>query len=214
MRALPLVLALGVLAACDDMAQQPRYDPYERAALFPDGSVAQPPVPGTVPFDPAEPGTAPPPVTAALLERGQRGYAAFCAPCHGPAGDGDGMAAGRYVPHPPGFDDPRLRALPADAIVRVIETGVGRMASHAHQVEPGARWAVAWYVKALQRFAAEPPARPAEPVDAPAPPGGGMTPLLRERLDREAAARTRIPSAEALAELAAGLSAKTPSGPP
>ncbi|WP_051341012.1 c-type cytochrome [Azospirillum halopraeferens] len=204
------LLLLPVLAACDDMERQARHDPYERALLLPGGRVAQPPVPGTVPWD-AAPRPGPPLVTAALLEHGQRGFAAFCAPCHGLAGTGDGMAAGRFVPYPPSFHDDALRAVEPAHVVRVITEGVGRMYTHAHQVEPAERWAIAWYVKALQRHWAE---GGVAVVAEEAPEPGRMTALRRERLERERAARTRTPAVADLERLADTLAAEaSPASP-
>ena len=79
--ALPLVLA-----ACDNLAEQPRYDPYGEAKLFPDGKVLQAPPPGTMARDdPAwtQPLRERPPLTLALVQRGRDRFGIFCAPCHG-----------------------------------------------------------------------------------------------------------------------------------
>ena len=94
------VAALGLsfaLAACDNMANQPKLNPYE----LPDGSKANwpvEPVAHTIARDePAKP-PAPPPVTQALLERGQQRFDIFCSPCHGRVGNGDGMVVERGIP--------------------------------------------------------------------------------------------------------------------
>ena len=43
----------------------------------------------------------PPPMTRALLVRGQERYSIYCLPCHSPLGDGDGPVARHGFPHPP-----------------------------------------------------------------------------------------------------------------
>ncbi len=143
MRAALAFAPLLFLAACDDMREQPRYDPFEASALFDNGRVAQDPVPGTVAFLPPDP-------VAESPEAGAARFAAVCAPCHGLTGHGDGPAAGRTVPAPPSFHQDRLRALSPAEIARIIERGIGRMAPHALQVPPAERLAVAGFVKALQ----------------------------------------------------------------
>ena len=82
---LPLLVALG---ACEDqsMRQQARYEVYGKAPLFPDGAEARRPPEGTVAVGALAREAAlrePPPVDAALLERGRQRYDAICTPCHG-----------------------------------------------------------------------------------------------------------------------------------
>ncbi|TPE51054.1 c-type cytochrome [Amaricoccus solimangrovi] len=145
-------LLLLALAACE-MADQPRYDAYEPAPLFPNGASVQPPPEGAVARGyPARAATLAtrPPLTPALLDRGRERYAIACVPCHGIAGDGDGVVPSRGFPPPPSFAEPRLRAAPAATIVDVITHGHGVMYSYADRVAPADRWAIAAYVRALQ----------------------------------------------------------------
>lgn len=91
-----------------------------------------------------------PEVTPALLERGREQYGVFCTPCHGIAGDGDGMIVAHGFPKPPSYHEPRLRAAPARHFVDVITRGYGVMYPYAARVEPRDRWAIAAYIRALQ----------------------------------------------------------------
>lgn len=75
----------------------------------------------------------------------------FCSVCHGSRGDGDGTVVKRGFPAPPSFHEPRLVAAPPGYVVDVITHGHGIMYSYADRVEPADRWAIAAYVKALQR---------------------------------------------------------------
>src|SRR5579885_2135164 len=101
MRASGLALLLALLAAgCDNMANQPKVNPYEvyRAASNPLPPMSNPP--GTVARgEQTEP--PPPPVTMALLERGRERFNIDCAVCHGFAGFADGMVVQRGFPAPP-----------------------------------------------------------------------------------------------------------------
>ena len=96
MRVLLLVM-LGLLSACDDMTVQPKqldYSPEMGPARIPTD---------TVEFDSgAGAATAhAPPVTLALLRRGQERYRIYCTPCHAELGDGHGMIVQRGFPAPP-----------------------------------------------------------------------------------------------------------------
>ena len=127
MRRIALVLGLASLAAV--------------AAAQPPHSVPQP-----VPL-----GDAPEPLmTQEHLARGQTRYEIFCTPCHGFAGDGDGMVVQRGFPAPPSFHTEVRRDMAPERIVSAITNGFGRMLPMAERIPPADRWAIAAYVKALQ----------------------------------------------------------------
>ena len=159
-----LVLALALpLAGCDQsMTRQPKNKSYSSSQLWRDGTSARPLPAGTVARgdlvrDAAL--AAPPPVTAALLQRGRERYGIFCTPCHGLTGHGDGMIVQRGFPAPPDYNSPRLRAASAAHLFDVITNGYGVMYSYAARVEPADRWAIVAYLRALQT-AEGPPGRP------------------------------------------------------
>lgn len=149
--AIALTLILG---GCDlSMTQQQRDDRYATAALWSDGTAAQ-----LLPEHVVAQGdlardresTAPPPVSAALLARGQQRFDIYCSPCHGLGGKGDGIVAARGFPHPPSFVEPRLMVAPASEFYDAISKGYGVMYSYAARVEPRDRWAIIAYIRALQ----------------------------------------------------------------
>lgn len=145
------LLAL-LLNGCNNMVQQPRYDDYESADLFPDGKVLQQAPAGTVEHKaPAASAERRPPLTLALLERGRQRFDIYCAPCHGYAGDGDGVIVSRGFPRPPSYHSPRLRDAADAHFYDVISNGYGVMFSYADRVEPRDRWAITGYIRALQR---------------------------------------------------------------
>jgi mono/diheme cytochrome c family protein len=116
------------------------------------------------PYAPVPPGTVPrgtaahaaalaapgPEITPSLLRRGQDHFLAFCSPCHGSSGRGDGTVISRGFPPPPSYYEDRVRALSPAEIVAVITEGKGLMSSYADRVPPEDRWAIAHHVKSLQ----------------------------------------------------------------
>jgi mono/diheme cytochrome c family protein len=91
-----------------------------------------------------------PPITLALLERGQQRFDIFCAPCHSIAGDGDGFIARRGFPHPPSYHSDRLRNASDEHLYAVITDGYGAMYPYARRLAPADRLAVVAYIRALQ----------------------------------------------------------------
>jgi mono/diheme cytochrome c family protein len=145
-RFLVLSVAVLALAACDRMASQPKVKAFRPS---PDAqALHRVPPPGTVARE--DDNVPPPPVTLALLQRGQERFNIYCAPCHSPAGDGDGMIVRRGFPRPPDYASDRLMAAPPQHFVDVITNGYGVMYSYAARVAPADRWAIAAYIRALQ----------------------------------------------------------------
>jgi mono/diheme cytochrome c family protein len=151
-RGLALVGVAGAaiaLSACDNLANQPKLNPYE----LPYGAQANwpaTPPPNVVARDDALHAPAAPPVTMALLERGRERFDVYCAPCHGRDGSGNGMIVQRGFPHPPSYYSDRLRNAPSQHFYDVITHGYGVMFPYADRVEPADRWAIAAYIRALQ----------------------------------------------------------------
>jgi mono/diheme cytochrome c family protein len=142
--ALMIVVLLGsTLCACDEMTEQPKqkaYAPLPGPQNIPAGVVeynAQPPVA--------------PPVTLALLHRGQERFRIYCAPCHSEIGDGHGMIVQRGFPPPPSYHAERLRNAPVQHFYDVITNGYGAMYPFADRIQPADRWAIAAYIRTLQR---------------------------------------------------------------
>ncbi len=161
-----LLLAALVMSACrQDMHDQPRYKPLAATDFFGDGRSARPLIAGTVARGDAREdsllytgrvngqlGTVFPfPVTMDVLKRGRGRYDIYCAPCHDRTGSGDGMVVQRGFQRPPSFHIERLRQAPIGHFVDVMTSGFGVMQDYAAQVSPDDRWAIAAYVRALQR---------------------------------------------------------------
>ncbi len=148
-----LTASILALAGCDQMARQPRADAQEASQFFPDGKVSQAPPLGTVARGELAREavlTRRPPLTAALLARGEERYRINCMPCHGLAGDGLGTVVNRGFPQPPDFAEARLRQAPDRHFLEVIEHGYGVMYSYAARVAPADRWAIVAHIRSLQ----------------------------------------------------------------
>lgn len=158
-------LVATTLACRQDMHDQPKYEPLEASNQFADGKSARPFVEGTVARGllrddtvfytgrtPEDEFTAQLPIELdqALLERGRSRYNAFCSPCHGLVGDGNGMVVQRGFKRPQSFHEQRLLASRVGYFYSVISNGFGQMSSYAAQIEPADRWAIVAYVRALQ----------------------------------------------------------------
>lgn len=198
MWALPVLLLSLLAAGCrQEMADQPRYDPLEPSAFFPDGRAARPVVAGTVARGQLREddhlwrgrvagelaATLPFPVTRELLERGRDRFNIFCAPCHDQAGTGKGMIVRRGFRPPPSLHDPRLREAPAGHFFDVMTGGFGAMPDYAAQIPVADRWAIVAYVRALQlsQYA----------------PAGELGPAERQRLEAMPAPTAPAPGAAA-----------------
>jgi cytochrome c553 len=157
-------LLLGGAGCRKEMWVQPKYDPLDMSEFYSDTMSARPRIEGTVAvgefhtnesFYTGLVGTNlvdhfPLPVTRDLLRRGQERYDIYCAVCHGPGGDGDGMIVQRGFPRPPSYHIDRLRAAPIGHFYRVIAEGYGVMYPYATRVAPADRWKIAAYIRALQ----------------------------------------------------------------
>jgi mono/diheme cytochrome c family protein len=163
---LPLiVVACTLFAGCrQDMHDAPRYEPLEASTFFRDGRGSRTLVANTVAR-----GTLredehlyagkingeltdmfPMPVTADVMARGRERFNAFCSPCHGRTGQGNGMVVQRGFRAPPSYHEERLRNAPVGYYFDVMTHGFGAMPDYASQVPVADRWAIAAYIRALQ----------------------------------------------------------------
>jgi mono/diheme cytochrome c family protein len=89
-----------------------------------------------------------------LLDRGRERYDIYCAPCHGTAGHGDGMATrrgGGMSVQPVSFHRKDLQAAPLGYFFHVISKGKGEMQPYASQIQSYEdRWAIAAWTRVLQ----------------------------------------------------------------
>lgn len=95
-------------------------------------------------------------VTLKLVERGQRQWGIYCAPCHGLDGAGNGPVAAvaakkelGWVP-PKSMHDADIRARPLGHLFNTISNGIRTMPPYGDQIAPADRWAIVSYIRALQ----------------------------------------------------------------
>jgi mono/diheme cytochrome c family protein len=165
MRTLALLALLAGTVACrQDMHNQPKYKPLRPSPFFADGRTSRPVVPGAVARGSLAVDAAratgktatgfaanPLPRTAATLARGRERYDIFCSPCHDRVGTGHGMIVERGYRQPPTFHQERLRTIPDGYFVDVVTQGFGVMPSYAPQIPVDDRWAIAAWIRVLQR---------------------------------------------------------------
>lgn len=114
------------------------------------------------------------PLTMELMMRGQDRFTIYCRPCHGDSGYGDGIvhkramelvltgANGTAWVQPKSLHEQAIREQPVGQIFNTITHGIRTMPSYESQIPVADRWAIAAYIKALQR------SQHAKPDDVPA----------------------------------------------
>jgi len=162
---LMLIASVGVTNCRQDMHDQPRFEPLEANAFFSDGRASRPLIKGTVArgrlrldkhfytgkIDGELVATFPFPITKDVLKRGRERYDIFCAPCHDKTGSGNGMIVQRGFRPPPSYHIARLRGVPIGHFFDVMTNGLGAMYDVSDRVQPRDRWAIAAYIRVLQR---------------------------------------------------------------
>jgi mono/diheme cytochrome c family protein len=164
MAAAMLVALTGAAACRQDMHDGPRYKPLQQSDIYADKRSSRPIIEGVVArgflkdddvfYTGMQAGAPvekiPMPLTDAVVARGRERYNIYCSPCHGVAGDGDGMIVKRGYKQPTSYHDPRLRNEKAGYFFDVMTRGFGQMPDYAAQVSPKDRWAIVAYIRALQ----------------------------------------------------------------
>lgn len=164
------------LALIQDMGHQPKFGPQALNPLFADGRAMRLPVDGVVARGELNADSrysrgmendgkfvrrTPLPVTKARLLRGQERFDIYCAPCHGLAGNGDGIITVRSAELaeqqqavrllPKSYHTDELRAKESGSLFNTITYGQNAMPSYGSQVRIEDRWAIVMYIRALQR---------------------------------------------------------------
>jgi mono/diheme cytochrome c family protein len=150
-----------------DMDRQPKLRPQTTAAFagFADGQSSRLHVPGTVSREAAREmdgfnsgknadgswvDAMPVKVTAELVARGRERYTIYCTPCHGAAGDGNGVTTKFGMAAVAKMHDERLIKMADGEIFNTISNGKNLMLPYADKLDAQDRWAVIAYVRALQ----------------------------------------------------------------
>jgi mono/diheme cytochrome c family protein len=90
--------------------------------------------------------------TPELLEKGRSSFAKNCASCHGPKGEGDGVAAKALNPRPRNLvTEPLANGPGVEKVFETLDTGRKGTAMIAFKHLPeDERWALAYYVLSLK----------------------------------------------------------------
>jgi cytochrome c553 len=160
-----LLMALALAAACrQDMHDQPKYKALRPSPFFADGRTSRPLVDGTVARGHLDLDTArttgksgatyaanPLPRSEATFQHGRERYDIYCSPCHDRVGTGNGMIVERGYKQPPSFHQDRLRNVADGYLFETMTQGFGVMPSYAAQIPVDDRWAIAAWIRVLQR---------------------------------------------------------------
>ncbi len=102
----------------------------------------------------------PVPATLATMERGRERFDIYCATCHGYAGRGDGpihqrasqlALSGQAIwVTPTNLTEQRIVDQPFGQVVNSITEGINTMPGYRQQIPAKDRWAIAYYLRALQ----------------------------------------------------------------
>ncbi len=174
MKNIILVLPLLTLIACsggrnstgysliNDMMYSVAYEAYSENPIFDNGQSMQAPPANTIPrgWMPEPMGADglpivqqnPYPMNEYKWKRAELLFNRTCSACHGVDGQGNGQVVARGFPAPPKFNSRTFKyskkdQKPAGHVYNVITHGLGNMPSHAQQLYPEDRWAVAEYVR-------------------------------------------------------------------
>lgn len=157
------------------------YDAQSANPFFKDGKTAQEPIRGTIargtmpmhyagtPEDAIRAGgelANPFSQTDAMnLDRAGKVFAAYCVPCHGATGMGDGVITKYGFPPPPVLSSEKVAKMKDGQIFHILTYGQGNMPSLASQISRKDRWKVILKIRSFQ------PTLPAVGIDTlkPAP---------------------------------------------
>jgi len=156
-----------------NMDFQKRIEPQEENPFYADGRGMRPPVEGTVAsggltvddhlhkgevdgelvttLPEVDENGEPIVLDEAFLARGQDRYNIYCQPCHAASGAGNGLVVQHGMLQPPALYDDRLLTMPIGHFYHVITYGIRNMQPYAAQIPVRDRWAIASYVRVLQR---------------------------------------------------------------
>jgi hypothetical protein len=163
-----------------DMDRQLKLRPQNIDTFFADDRSSRPPIPGTIPRDPAfhlsQGGsnvlaypyqdlpvntgrvtgttnfveTNPFEITPAFIARGRQRFQINCSPCHGPLADGNGITKKLGMATVANLQDPRIVVYADGDIFDVISNGRKTMYAYGAQIAVEDRWAIIAYLRALQ----------------------------------------------------------------
>jgi mono/diheme cytochrome c family protein len=165
-----LTVLLFLVACRQDMQDQPKLIPQRGSALFTNHSGARQQVANTVARGQLrqdsyfytglvqnangsleERDLMPFPATMEVLRRGQERFNIYCSPCHSRVGNGLGAIVERGYKQAANYHDKARLAQPVSHYFYIMTHGFGAMPDYSSQLAPEDRWAIAAYIRVLQR---------------------------------------------------------------
>ncbi len=147
-----------------NMDNQEKFRAFGENTFFADGRSMRPFIPGTVPrgllnadeaYHTGKTNTKyvanPNKLTPAFLERGMERFTIYCAVCHGEGGDGNSIMKLKGFTPAPSYHEQRLLDMPDGQLFEVISNGIRTMPAMKMQVPVADRWAIVYYIRALQK---------------------------------------------------------------
>ena len=150
-----------------DMARTASFMTFEPNPNFADGKTLRPPVVGTIArgFPPLEYGPSAAdnaragnelvnpfsPNDRSAVRRGAVVFERYCAICHGPDGQGNGLVVQHGFRRPPNLLRPFTRQMKDGQIFHLATYGRGAMPAHGSQIPASDRWKVVLHVRVLQQ---------------------------------------------------------------
>lgn len=149
-----------------DMDRQQKVRPQTANAFFADGKGSRLPVEGTifrgakyqdiplytgrvtgqtnfVEANPLE-------INERVMERGRERFAISCLPCHGALGDGNGITKKFGMAILANLHDKRIVTMTDGELFHIITNGRNNMGPYGDKIVPEDRWAIIYYLRALQ----------------------------------------------------------------
>ncbi|NIQ97817.1 MAG: cytochrome c [Desulfuromonadales bacterium] len=143
--------ALAVLclfsAGCDDMHDQPSFQPQEAPRLTPPENAV--PQRGVEVLDRSMSLQNPVPADADSKRRGARLYEINCRMCHG-GKEGAGEVGKKLQPPPPDLHQERVQQLGDGELYKRISLGFGRMPAFDKWLSPPQRWDIVNYLRTFE----------------------------------------------------------------
>jgi mono/diheme cytochrome c family protein len=164
------------LEVWDDMDRQQKFKAQSETTLFRDGRANRPPAPGTIAvghlnadvayhtgaMNGSYVGKNPEKYTEEFLKLGQSKFNIYCSPCHDRYGSGQGVVGKKAVWPAQNLHEQRILDMTDGELFEVISNGRRTMHGYRFQTTAQERWAIAAYVRVLQRSGI------AKPEDVPA----------------------------------------------
>jgi mono/diheme cytochrome c family protein len=92
-----------------------------------------------------------PDTNIADMQRGEKIFSTFCAPCHGAGGLGDGTVVRKGFPPPPSLFAAKAVNMKEGQMFHILTYGQGNMPSLSSQLSRLDRWRVIAFVRSIQK---------------------------------------------------------------